>query len=93
MITSTEQNYDITLTINLESIEESNAKDVFTKVSLLKRHTLSAPFLMAFNTNSLKLPIVINYRPQEGIYIVPSDDRVAVIFSTYFKDDTDKVFT
>lgn len=37
--------------------------------------------------------IVINYRGvDESIYIKPSFDRVTVIFSTVFTDETDKVF-
>lgn len=37
--------------------------------------------------------LVINYRgSEESIYIKPSFDRVTVIFSTIFKDETDKIF-
>lgn len=37
--------------------------------------------------------LVINYRGiDESIYIKPSFDRVTVIFSTIFKDETDKIF-
>lgn len=37
--------------------------------------------------------LVINYRgEEESIYIKPSFDRVTVIFSTIFKDETDKIF-
>lgn len=37
--------------------------------------------------------LTINYRDQESIYIRPSTDRVTVIFSTVFKDDTDKTLS
>ncbi|EPQ30379.1 uncharacterized protein PFL1_01905 [Pseudozyma flocculosa PF-1] len=33
----------------------------------------------------------INYREDEAIYVLPSVDRVTVIFSTVFKDETDKI--
>lgn len=37
--------------------------------------------------------LVIKYRDsEENIYIKPSFDRVTVIFSTIFKDETDKIF-
>jgi hypothetical protein len=31
-------------------------------------------------------------RPQEAIYVVPGVDRVTVIFSTIFKEETDRIF-
>ena len=34
----------------------------------------------------------IHYREEEAIYIKASHDRVTVIFSTIFRDETDKVF-
>ncbi|KAN0064760.1 Arp complex subunit [Thecaphora frezii] len=33
----------------------------------------------------------INYREDEAIYVLPSVDRVTVVFSTVFKDETDKI--
>lgn len=37
--------------------------------------------------------LIVKYRgPEECIYIKPSFDRVTVIFSTVFQDETDKVF-
>nr|OQO19614.1 hypothetical protein B0A51_14513 [Rachicladosporium sp. CCFEE 5018] len=34
----------------------------------------------------------IHYREEEAIYIKPSHDRVTVIFSTVFREETDRVF-
>jgi actin related protein 2/3 complex subunit 2 len=34
----------------------------------------------------------INYRDDEAIYIVPGSDRVTVVFSTTFKEETDRIF-
>jgi actin related protein 2/3 complex, subunit 2 len=34
----------------------------------------------------------VHYREEEAIYIKASHDRVTVIFSTIFKDETDRVF-
>ena len=36
--------------------------------------------------------MTINYRPSEAMYIQAQKDRVTVIFSTSFKDDTDTIF-
>lgn len=37
--------------------------------------------------------IVLHYREHEAIFIKPSNDRVTVIFSTIFNDETDRVFS
>lgn len=34
----------------------------------------------------------IHYREEEAIYVKASDDRVTVIFSTVFREETDRVF-
>jgi actin related protein 2/3 complex subunit 2 len=34
----------------------------------------------------------IHYREEEAIYIKASHDRVTVIFTTIFRDETDRVF-
>lgn len=36
--------------------------------------------------------LAIHYRPEESIFIKASHDRVTVVFSTVFKDETDRVF-
>jgi actin related protein 2/3 complex, subunit 2 len=36
--------------------------------------------------------MAIHYREQEAIYVKASHDRVTVIFSTIFRDETDRVF-
>lgn len=36
--------------------------------------------------------MAVHYREEEAIYIKSSFDRVTVIFSTKFKDETDKIF-
>ncbi|KAK9477618.1 Arp2/3 complex, 34 kd subunit p34-Arc-domain-containing protein [Lipomyces japonicus] len=36
--------------------------------------------------------MAIHYRDEEAIFIRPSHDRVTVIFSTVFREDTDRVF-
>ncbi|CAD6572617.1 MAG: hypothetical protein CYPHOPRED_004899 [Cyphobasidiales sp. Tagirdzhanova-0007] len=36
--------------------------------------------------------MAVHYREEEAIYVIPSDDRVTVIFSTVFREETDRVF-
>ena len=76
--------------------------DLIRSASLLKRNALAAPFEKAFNTQatleaagSTELPgdlMEIHYRDEEAIYVQAAHDRVTVIFSTIFKDETDKTF-
>ncbi|KNZ57072.1 hypothetical protein VP01_2250g4 [Puccinia sorghi] len=77
-------------------------------VALLKRNALAAPFERAFaiqktleaNPPSPDAPprdpnqdlMALNYRPEEAIYVIPNVDRVTVIFSTIFREDTDMVY-
>jgi actin related protein 2/3 complex subunit 2 len=36
--------------------------------------------------------MTISYRDDEAIYVIPSHDRVTVVFSTVFKEETDRIF-
>lgn len=33
----------------------------------------------------------IHYRDDEAIYVIPAEDRVTVVFSTTFKEETDRI--
>lgn len=77
-------------------------------VALIRRNALAAPFERAFaiqksleaNPPSADAPprdpkadlMTINYRPEEAIYVIPSADRVTVVFSTIFREDVDMVY-
>lgn len=45
------------------------------------------------NSNSNEEVLRLDYRGSESIFIKPSNDRVTVIFSTVFSDETDKIFS
>jgi actin related protein 2/3 complex subunit 2 len=69
-------------------------------VSLFKRNALAAPFELAFKaqkaleasgTDQGEL-MQVHYRDEEAIYVQASPDRVTVIFSTVFREETDKIF-
>lgn len=110
-----EQEYDVTLVIDLEKIpEEGEVRDsLIDHLSMLKPILFAAPFHSAYAEHSslsakhkttfqpgmadqapeergeLK---IIRYRDQEAIYIQAANDRVTVIISTLFTDETDRVF-
>ncbi|KAJ1026754.1 hypothetical protein NDA16_002051 [Ustilago loliicola] len=79
---------------------------LINSVSLLKRNAMAAPFERAFalqkqleeasENGTGSAPgageiMPINYRDDEAIYVIPSVDRVTVVFTTTFKEETDKV--
>ena len=79
------------------------SEDVIRKVSLLKRNAMAAPFERAFDAQSLAEKednwdpstsqlMTIHYRDGEAIYVQNQQDRVTVIFSTLFKEETDRVY-
>lgn len=69
-------------------------------IALLKRNALAAPFELAFRQQkeleasggALGDLMQIHYRDEEAIYIRASPDRVTVIFSTVFREETDRIF-
>lgn len=88
---------------NLLSIFQCSIEDVIRRVSLLKRNAMAAPFERAFDAQSLAEQedhwdpsssqlMTIHYRDGEAIYVQNQQDRVTVIFSTLFKEETDRVF-
>lgn len=68
--------------------------------ALFKRNALAAPFELAFKEfKDLEAAesgkgnfMEVHYRDEEAIYIQASPDRVTVIFSTVFSDETDRIF-
>lgn len=44
------------------------------------------------STSGAQKVMAIPYREEEAIYVCPSHDRVTVIFSTVFREETDRVF-
>ncbi|KAK4508876.1 uncharacterized protein ATC70_013499 [Mucor velutinosus] len=104
LLDTPEQGYDVSLSIDLEQVsKESEARDeLIKKVSLLKRNLLAAPLERAFaeqeqcekedKTEINSELMAVHYREEEAIYIKSNFDRITVIFSTTFKDETDKIF-
>ncbi|EPQ54124.1 actin-like protein ARPC2 [Gloeophyllum trabeum ATCC 11539] len=96
-----EPEFDVSLEIDLDQVpSDPEARESFVKsVSLLKRNALAAPFERAFQTQKeLEASgsgqgelMQIHYRDEEAIYVQASADRVTVIFSTIFKEETDRI--
>jgi len=113
-ITIPEAGYDFSVLIDLDTLPEDVAEraDLVSRLSLLKRNAMAAPFESAFKEyedlhaeaskyTSESAPAgvaeggavrAIHYREEEAIYIKASHDRVTVIFSTVFREETDRIF-
>lgn len=102
----TEPGYSVSLEIDLdEPLDNAARTELIRNVSLLKRNALAAPFERAFDlqrdieanpvdegARDPRTEIMsVHYRPEEAIYLLPSSDRVTVIFSTIFKEETDRI--
>ncbi|KDQ59216.1 hypothetical protein JAAARDRAFT_33952 [Jaapia argillacea MUCL 33604] len=97
-----EPEYNVSLEIDLEQAPpEGDERDAFIKsIALLKRNALAAPFELAFKTqkqlegsgSGAGELMQIHYRDEEAIYVQASHDRVTVIFSTVFREETDRIF-
>ena len=64
------------------------------RLASLKRNAMAAPFENAFSAQSegKETPLMaIHYRDHEAFYIRAQPDRVTVIFSTEFKEETDSI--
>ncbi|KAJ7918954.1 actin-related protein ARPC2 [Mycena leptocephala] len=97
-----EPEYNVSLAIDLEQLPASNEdrESFIMSIALFKRNALAAPFELGFTsqkgldsagTGTGDL-MQIHYRDEEAIYIQASHDRVTVIFSTVFRDETDRIY-
>lgn len=89
-----EDKSSVTLELDLRNPKEKDTDKIVRLMGNLKRNALGAPLEAAFASlaagNAGKLqPVVINYRRTEQIILVPASDRVNVIISVDFEDDTD----
>lgn len=113
-IVAPEPGYDFSVLIDLENLpdDQTAREDLITRLALLKRNAMAAPFEKAFDEfaqlaeeaskyTSEAAPagvaeggevMAIHYREEEAIYIKASHDRVTVIFSTVFREETDRIF-
>lgn len=97
-----EPEYNISLQIDLDQLpSDEEGRDALLKsISLIKRNVVAAPFELAFREQkqlessggSSGELMQLHYRDEEAIYIQAASDRVTVIFSTVFREETDRIF-
>ncbi|CAB4431528.1 unnamed protein product [Rhizophagus irregularis] len=89
-----EDGYDVTLEFDLQKLPEdkSQREELVKKLALIKRNLMAQPFERAFEQQAQfedeKQP---NPTP-DLMQIGPQLDRVTVIFTTLFKEETDRIF-
>jgi len=96
LIIPTVAGYDFSVGFDLDNLPADSA-ELPKKIGLLKRNILSVPFLATFeriaggdkSTNVITIP----YRTNEAIYLKPEADRAIVVFSIYYRDRDDIVYS
>ncbi|OWF48555.1 actin-related protein 2/3 complex subunit 2-like [Mizuhopecten yessoensis] len=87
-----EDGYDVSIVFDLEKLPDDHEEAV-RKAGLLKRNCFASVFEKYFDFQQKgqtgNKRAVIPYRDDETMYVESQKDRVTVIFSTIFKDDTD----
>jgi len=99
-----EADYNVTLLFDTDKVPPAGGeRDALIKsVALLKRNAVAAPFELAFK-NAMALEagsapanaetlMQLHYRDEEAIYLQAAHDRVTVVFSTVFREETDRIF-
>lgn len=90
-----ESGYNVTLVYDLADKNQiNNSKALIEQAALLKRNCFAAVFEKYFEAQEQGKSIkraVVNYRDDETMYVEAKKDRVTVIFSTVFKDETDVI--
>lgn len=90
-----EEGFSVSLLIDLKKIAPEKRASIIKDVGLLKRNCFASVFEKYFEFQERgeegRKRAVIHYRDEETMYIEAKSDRVTVIFSTIFKDETDVI--
>lgn len=90
---SAENNYDITLHVKIPDVKDKEA--TIKKLQLIKSNITGGVFDYFFSAllegKSPEKAFKFDLRKDTTVYFFPRDDRVTVVFSVDFNDDTDKV--
>lgn len=88
-----EEGYSVSLLVDLTQVKKEDRAEIIKNVGLLKRNCFASVFEKYFEFQERgeegHRRAVIHYRDEETMYIEAKSDRVTVIFSTIFKDETD----
>ncbi|XP_037089958.1 actin-related protein 2/3 complex subunit 2-like [Pollicipes pollicipes] len=94
LITATEEGYNVSLLVDLENIP-SDWESLVKNIGLLKTNCFASVFVKYFEFQEQgeegAKRAVVHYRDDETMYVEAKADRVTVVFSTIFKDETDVV--
>ncbi|KAH8060318.1 hypothetical protein JL721_9075 [Aureococcus anophagefferens] len=103
MVSQPEPGYSVALSANAD--ETSSPEDLLSKLVLVKRNLMGAPFQKAFSSlaagTAKDLPVArLPWRKNESVYIVagndpamPSNwDRVTIVFSVDFPEESDRAY-
>lgn len=89
--------YSLTLVVDLDQLPaDAAARDeLVKKMSTMKRDVVGAPLWITFKSllDGVAPPspfYVVNYRPEESMYIVPSNDLVIVVYSIVFENQVEQ---
>lgn len=92
--TPPEEGYNVTLLFDLKNLPD-NHQEMVKKAGLLKRNCFASVFEKYFEFQEKgeegNKRAVIHYRDDETMYVEAKPDRVTVIFSTVFKDESDVI--
>lgn len=89
-----EDGFDVSLQWDMAAVSVDKRDELVRKVALLKTFSMGAPLEKAAREQLDGKPgnlMTISYRDHESIYVKASHDRVTVIFTTLFRDETDKI--
>lgn len=93
LMPSPESGFSVSLLVDLKQIPNELRDKTIKNVGLLKRNCFAAVFEKYFQFQERgeegHKRAVIHYRDEETMYVEAKSDRVTVIFSTVFKDETD----
>lgn len=89
-----EDGYDVTLLVDISTIQGPKKNRLPFHLSMLKRNTFAGPFQKHFNAagKKAKVPkLEVKYRADESMWLVNDADRVSVIFNLRFHDADDQI--
>jgi len=92
-----QEGYDVSVAVDLASLptEEKVLEKLVMDLSYLKYHTMSGPFRKYCKALESDSPLTEKFkfdiRSDTTVYIIPSSDRVTVVFGVDYQDKVDKV--
>jgi len=94
---SPQQGYSLTVAVNLDEIpQDTEKKDALVrKLASIKRDVVGAPLWVCFTAllnggNPPRPYYVVETRPDEAMYVIPSKDLVVVVYSLSFENQVEQ---